>query len=285
MRALLAFVVAAVIQLAESRPASFKLGNYVPFCQFPETFSADLKPYAKSAEFKAQYLSTNWFVVASKHSFFLKGCKCAQLVVGDFSASLDTSASNIYCVGENGDLIARSFNVKVADELAGIEKSEAAFNFQFGTSNPYEYVLDAAADFTWVILGEPCRKGYLLLSVTPDISKDVLKTVDSKLKELGFNTDNQFERTNEKCLAKLPKADLIPDIPKKVESASEAAAARSKELKKKDEERSKKEQELEKLVEAILKKEAEKEEEAKKQGVPFIPSSKSGPQGASQKAV
>jgi Lipocalin-like domain len=285
MKSILVFALALLLQAVKSFPFFGKIGNHLPFCQHPQHYATDLKPYNKDPNFKAQYLSSNWYVSVSQNAFFLKDMKCAQIIVEDFPATLQDAPAKIFGMNEAGNLVAKSFRVDIAQNLVGIPDSEAAFKFGFGAFNPYYYVLDADADFNWILLGEPCKLGYFLLSVTPEISKSILQTVEATLSSLGYKTNSQVERSAQKCPNSLPKAPLIPELAYKVKSESEIITARVTEIKKKDEIRNMKEKELEDLVEAKFAFEVKKKEEAKKKGFPYVPASKSGRQNNIDDAV
>src|SRR3990167_713837 len=202
-------VLAAIFELVHLRPLISSIGDFVPYCTDPISYKPSLEPNSLNGSFKAQLLTANWFVISNNNAFFLEGCSCAEVQIGKFNALLQDASSELFCLCKNKKLIARKFEIDVAMGLRDVKDSEAAFRFDFGASKPYEYVLDAAADFTWVLLGEPCRKGYLLLSVTPTLSDETLAKIKEKLESLNFPFTEKYSRKSQNCPEILPGINLV----------------------------------------------------------------------------
>ena len=65
--------------------------------------------------------------------------------------------------------------------------------FKYLPSGNY-WFLDVAPDYSWFVLGEPCRLFGFIMAKTETVSKEVMDKAETVLRKCGYSTDDMIYR-------------------------------------------------------------------------------------------
>lgn len=202
-----------------ANPASFNLGELEPYCQNPFKYQSSLKPYGGSTLFKSAFLQGMWYeLVRHKDLFILEGCSCGIATFGSAQSNLENQLLTFAC-NKSGQLWKRTVVV------TAVNPTQTWLKVDLGIETLNIYVLGFdEQDFKWVLLGDTCRRGFVLYSVVPNPLPEAVWTsqVEPILKKNGFSTsggdllwaqvrsaeksqqNSQHNQQQTKCSAELP---------------------------------------------------------------------------------
>lgn len=130
-----------------------------------------------------------WYEIAAIPQSFQKKCVKDTTAVYSMAEENRLKVENS-CVKSDGSLDVAIGRAKVVDSETNAKLKVTfakIFGWSFLLGGKY-WIVDLAPDYHYALVGHPNRKYAWVLSRTPHLSTQDLSSIDSKFKELGYDT-------------------------------------------------------------------------------------------------
>lgn len=124
----------------------------------------------------------DWHEVARTYNKYEKGCACSEAHY-DFDNEKQFIKVTNSCLKTDG-----STNVAHAKAYPKNDNMTIYKLYFVPVFGGNYWILDLADDYSWVMIGEPCRDSLYILSRTVPMHHDVLATLIRKASDIGYNT-------------------------------------------------------------------------------------------------
>lgn len=166
--------------LASLALAQGERGDIEPYCRYPDIYPTSMKAIDGPID-AARYVG-NWYEIRRMPTPRETQCICSSAYY-----SADPEVDWIYvdntcqlADGTSYHAIGRA--IKQNEELT---KLKVYFTPTYGGNY---WVLDLANDYSYVMVGEPCRKSLFILSRQTTLAQDILDRLISKAQSIGYDT-------------------------------------------------------------------------------------------------
>ena len=179
---------AIIIALLFIAGASCSVSDNIPFCYFPEIFTGVTMQVSPAVVDVQSYMGT-WFEQARMPAVFQIDCICASATY-----SLNPAGYvNVHnaCYSKAGK--ERSADAKAYSRNANNTKLNVYFSESFNIPGSY-WILDIAEDYSWVVVGEPCRTMAWILSRVTQLDQSIVESKIALLQQKGYDVSKIIKR-------------------------------------------------------------------------------------------
>ena len=143
------------------------IGDKKPFCFFPEIFHTSLE--AANVQLDVQRYMGDWHEVARTPNRFEKDCVCSEAHY-EFNTEKKFIQVTNSCRKKDGSF--KSAKAKAYPKNDNMTIYKLYFVPVFGGNY---WILDLAEDYSYAVIGEPCRDSLYILSRTEELHHDVMQ--------------------------------------------------------------------------------------------------------------
>ena len=162
----------------------------LPFCLDPQRFPVSMQTSPAQVNMK-RYLGA-WFELATIEGFFNDECKCTMITYGIDSEERVEFLS--LCKKED-NTVKEIFGLLISQNEQNTKQVLSDLTEPL-LSNNY-WILDIDSVFySWVVVGEPCKRSAWILSRSQYMAKKSLDARIAVLAEKGYNTSKMIIRQN-----------------------------------------------------------------------------------------
>ena len=182
------FVVLALIALTQS-----KIGDRIPFCYFPERFDTTVQPTSMAVDVN-RYQGT-WYEVARSLNLSEINCLCSQA---------EYTYNHLHLYMKMRHTCLRKDGGNNVQEVVAVSKNcHNSFwkLYYLPLVGGNYFILDMDPEYKWVVVGNPCRTNFWIMSRDKEMDADCLEQRLVNLRRLGFCTKNVVLRS-ETCKEK-----------------------------------------------------------------------------------
>ena len=153
--------------------------DIIPFCLVPQIFPVSLQ--ATPATIDVQSYMGTWYEIARMPAPFQKDCRCSA---AEYKYNAEGKYVEVHnsCLKTDGQLT--EIDGKAYTQNEKNSKLNVYFNFFPG---PY-WILDIAVDYSWVVVGEPCRKFGWVLARSKEVPESLVQSKIELLRSKGYDT-------------------------------------------------------------------------------------------------
>ena len=166
---------------------SAKMGDMKPFCFFPERFDTTVQPMAMNVDVK-KYEGT-WYEIARVLTVTELNCVCSQA---------EYTYNHVHLYMHMRHTCLRKDGGKNVQEVAAVSRN-CHNSFWKVMYLPFlggnYFIIEMDPEYKWVVIGEPCRTYYWVMSREKTMDQECLAERLRNLRRLGFCTKRTVFRS------------------------------------------------------------------------------------------
>ena len=156
-----------------------------PFCFAPQIFPVTLKTTPATIDVQ-RYMGT-WYEIARMPAPFQKECRCSD---AHYQFNAEGKFVNVHntCLKTDGKLI------EVIGKAYPQNAQNSKLNVYFNAIPGAYWILDIADDYSWAVVGEPCKKFGWLLSRTKTLPVQLVQSKVDVFRAKGYDVSKLVYR-------------------------------------------------------------------------------------------
>ena len=173
--------IAILFTLALVGSSLSKWSDHLPFCLFPHIFGSSLRALDRQVNLES-YTGT-WYEIARKPAPFQKQCGRSQ---AEYTLRTDGAVT----VVNSCEKIDGSGTDRVEGKAVSKNGLNTELSVSFGFIPGAYWILDLAQDYSWSLVGEPCRKFLWVLAREEQLSDEVLNEILATAQRHGYDVSD-----------------------------------------------------------------------------------------------